>query len=267
MERLFESLSGRSRDSSSSKSLSKKSTKNKEILLAQDLDTSLNNWELPPISSDLIYKSNFMYKSDYVIKTVEQATPVHGDMQSLSLLSEELIKRHQEKYSFLHIGMIQVAVKPATRLGINTTAMLCVRDKRHFKFNDSLLGVVESSLCDGPIFFQCYPNLTLSLTDPYILQTLILDIKTMGYDMLPGSENLILIYRIHYKTMNIVVPNLREKATKLISPKGTTTLFVTNMSKGNLIIPKSIQWDQVNLPENWILEEAAPPKKEESTTV
>ncbi|KAG8650611.1 hypothetical protein MANES_07G056008v8 [Manihot esculenta] len=267
MERLFESLSGRSMSSSSSKSSSKKSTKNKEILLAPDLDTSLNNWELPPISSDLIYKSNFMYKSDYVIKTVEHVTLVHGDMQSLNLLSEELVKKHQEKYLFLHIGMIQVAVKPATRLGLNIAAMLCVRDKRHLKFNDSLLGVVESSLCDGPIFFQCYPNLILSLTDPHILQTLILDVKTMGYDMLPGSENLILIYRIHYKAMNTIVPNLRDKATKLISPKGTTTLFVTNMSKGNLIIPKSIQWDQVNLADSWILEEAAPPKKEESTTV
>lgn len=61
--------------------------------------------------------------------------------------------------------------------------------------------------------------------------------------------------------MNPIVPNLREDATKLISPKGTTTLFVTNMSKGNLMVPKSIQWDQVNLPESWILEEAVPPKK------
>lgn len=164
--------------------------------------------------------------------------------------------------------MVQVAVKLAIRLGLNTAAMLCVRDKRHNNFNDSLLGVVESSLCDGPIFFQCYPNLTLSLMDPHIMKTLILDIKTMGYDMVPGSENLILIYRIHYKAMNTVVPNLREEATKLISPKGTTTLFViTNMAKGNLMVPKAIQWDQVNLPDSWILEDAVPPKKEESTSV
>lgn len=80
--------------------------------------------------------------------------------------------------------MVQVAVKPATRLVLNTTAMICVRDKRHNKFSDSLLGVMESSLCDGPIYFQCYPNLTLSLIDPHIMKTLILDIKTMGYDMI-----------------------------------------------------------------------------------
>ncbi|KAG8650609.1 hypothetical protein MANES_07G055364v8 [Manihot esculenta] len=188
-------------------------------------------------------------------------------MQSMGLLSEELIRKHQQTYAFLHIGMIQVAVKPATRLGLNTAAMLCVRDKRHSKFSDSLLGVVESSLCDGPIFFQCFPNLTLSLSDPHIMRTLILDIKTMGYDMTPGSENLILIYRIHYKAMNTMVPNLRDSATKLVSPKGMTTLFLTNMSKGNLIVAKPIQWDQVNLPDSWILEEAVPPRKKESTAI
>ncbi|KAF2318289.1 hypothetical protein GH714_004575 [Hevea brasiliensis] len=81
-----------------------------------------------------------------------------------------------------------------------------------------------------------------------------------------GSENIILIYRIHYKAMNTVVPNLRENTTKL-TPKGTTTFFVTDLQKGNLVVPKSIAWEQVNLPDSWILEEAIPPKKEESEDV
>ncbi|KAF2296834.1 hypothetical protein GH714_006508 [Hevea brasiliensis] len=85
--------------------------------------------------------------------------------------------------------------------------------------------------------------------------------------MLPGSENIILIYRIHYKAMNTVVPNLREDTTKLITPKGTTTFFVTDLQKGNLVVPRSIEWEQVKLPDNWILEEAIPPKKEESEDV
>ncbi len=61
------------------------------------------------------------------------------------------------------------------------------------------------------------------------MKALSLDIKTSGYEMLPGSENIILIYRIHYKAMNMVVPNLREETTKLISPKGTTTFFITDL--------------------------------------
>ncbi|KAF2302608.1 hypothetical protein GH714_039773 [Hevea brasiliensis] len=67
--------------------------------------------------------------------------------------------------------------------------------------------------------------------------------------------------------MNTVVPNLREDTTKLITPEGTTTFFVTDLQKGNLVVPKSIAWEQVNLPDNWILEEAIPPKKEENEDV
>ncbi|KAJ9178720.1 hypothetical protein P3X46_010580 [Hevea brasiliensis] len=266
MDKLFSSLSGSSR-SARFEEKEKKKSKNKEILLLSNIENNLSNWKLPPISSNLIYKSNtsFQFKSDYLVKTVEQASPIHEGLHSRSLFSEDLLKKHQKEYSFLHIGMIQVALKPATRLGLNTSALICVRDKRHNNFNDSLLGIVKSSLCDGPIYFSCYPNFTLSIDDPHIMKALSLDIKTSGYNMLPGSENIILIYRIHYKAMNTVVPNLREEATKIISLKGTTTFFVTDLGKGNLIVSKSIEWEQVKLPKNWILEEAIPPKKEESS--
>ena len=46
---------------------------------------------------------------------------------------------HQEKYNFLHLGLIQVSLKPATRLGLNNSAILYVCDKRHNKFHDSLM--------------------------------------------------------------------------------------------------------------------------------
>ncbi|KAF2302842.1 hypothetical protein GH714_008759 [Hevea brasiliensis] len=67
--------------------------------------------------------------------------------------------------------------------------------------------------------------------------------------------------------LKALIPNLRENTTKLITPKGTTTFFVTDLQKGNLVVPKSIAWEQVNLPDSWILEEAIPPKKEESEDV
>ena len=73
---------------------------------------------------------------------------------------------HQEKYNFLHLGLIQVSLKPATWLGLNNFAILCICYKWHNKFHDSLLGAFESSLCDGPIYVSYFPNFTLSLTDP-----------------------------------------------------------------------------------------------------
>ncbi len=86
----------------------RKNQKNKEILLVADIDNSSSNWKLSPISANLIYKFNtsFRLKSNYVVKNVEQATPIHEGLDFRSLFSEELLKKHKKEYSFLHIGMV-----------------------------------------------------------------------------------------------------------------------------------------------------------------
>ena len=55
--------------------------------------------------------------------------------------------------------------------------------------------MVESSLYKGPIYFDCYPNFAVSLTDETVLQTLELDIETSGYNMLEGVQPLVIVYR------------------------------------------------------------------------
>ena len=44
--------------------------------------------------------------------------------------------------------------------------------------------MVKSSLYKGSIYFNCYPNFAVSLTNETVLQTLELDIETLGYNML-----------------------------------------------------------------------------------
>ncbi|KAH9659329.1 hypothetical protein KPL70_023819 [Citrus sinensis] len=46
---------------------------------------------------------------------------------------------------------------------------------------------------------------------------------------------------------------------KFQSKRDETLLLQTDLSKANTVIPKPIQWKDVNLPEEWILEGAAPP--------
>ncbi|KAH9668028.1 hypothetical protein KPL70_021269 [Citrus sinensis] len=46
---------------------------------------------------------------------------------------------------------------------------------------------------------------------------------------------------------------------KYQSKRDETLLLQTDLSKANTVIPKPIQWKDVNLPEEWILEGAAPP--------
>ena len=101
--------------------------------------------------------------------------------------------------------MVQVAVRPLTREALNTSVLLCLRDDRHLRFNDSLLGMMETSLHNGPVYFNCYPNFALSLSNRNITDALILNVKLDGYYMKEGSESLAIIYRIYYKLMKITL--------------------------------------------------------------
>ena len=76
-----------------------------------------------------------------------------------------------------------------------------MRDNRHLRFNDSLLEMMETSLHKGPVYFNCYPNFALCLSDRNIMDALTLNVKIDGYYMKEGSEPLAFIYRIYYKLM------------------------------------------------------------------
>ena len=64
------------------------------------------------------------------------------------------------------------------------------------------MGVVETSLCHGPVYFNVYLNLTLPLSDRHIGQVVNLRMLTKGYDFLPEFETVAVIYCIYYKVMN-----------------------------------------------------------------
>ena len=55
--------------------------------------------------------------------------------------------------------MVQVAVKPLTRKGINASILMCLGDARFKNFKDSILGMIIASMYDGPVHFNCYPDI------------------------------------------------------------------------------------------------------------
>ena len=62
--------------------------------------------------------------------------------------------------------------------------LLISKDARFKLFEPSLLGIVEASLYNGPIHFNCYPDLTISLDNRAPEKALILNIETSGYEMI-----------------------------------------------------------------------------------
>lgn len=119
--------------------------------------------------------------------------------------------------------------------------MLSLRDKRHLRFNDSLLGCITSSLSEGPVYFNSFPNFSVSLLDPTILKTLTLTIQTSRFDMDPESLNMALIYRIFIKVMNIVTPDVNLRNNLVKDKCGETTVFQINPMKVNISVPRTLK--------------------------
>ena len=67
-----------------------------------------------------------------------------------------------KSFKFIHLGLIQVGIKPLTRRGINAFVLLRLLDARLTVENQALLGMVEANISQGPISFNVNPDLTLS---------------------------------------------------------------------------------------------------------
>ena len=96
--------------------------------------------------------------------------------------------------------------------------------------------MVESSIFRGPVYFNCYPNFTVSLTDETVLQILELNIETSGYNMLEGALSLVIVYRIYYKLMKTTL----EPQALMESPKDKTLLLQTSTSDSHTRVPTQI---------------------------
>ena len=54
----------------------------------------------------------------------------------------------------------------------------------------------------------------------------------------------------------------------LLKPqRGETTLFITYMTKVNVSLPRTIKWDEVTLPEKWVMDKATPPAPRPAPTI
>ena len=141
-------------------------------------------------------------KNNYVIKTEERDITLSEPFQTIHLFAEKSLKKLREKnFNYIHIGLIQVGIKPLTKEGLDTSILAVLRDGRFIAFDYSLLSSIESSLCKGPISFDCYPHITISLKDKNVLKSMILQIKTHNYNMIKGSVPVALIFKISYKAM------------------------------------------------------------------
>ena len=107
--------------------------------------------------------------------------------------------------------------------------------------------MIIASMYDGPVYFNCYLDITLALDDPNIVKALTLNILTSGYNMEEGSKPFALIYRIYYRLLGT---QLNPGARINREPAGKTMLIQCSTADAKTYVPKMIQWQDVALPLN-----------------
>ena len=89
---------------------------NSEEYSMKDIDRNLLEWNIPTEKTDKIYQqtsfSKLSFLTNYTIKTIERTYSLFNEYETIQLFSIDSINRHREKYAFLHVGLVQVAVKP-----------------------------------------------------------------------------------------------------------------------------------------------------------
>jgi len=158
--------------SSTSESSESKRIINIEEITIEDFTKSIDDWKIPKIFITQIYQ-NFkfdLFKTNFTIKIEERDIHLTKPFETIQLLSKKSVQKHQDcNYKYIHIGLVQIGIKPFTKEGLNTSILAVLRDARFQNFQDFLLSSIESNLCNGPISFDCYPNHTISLKDWNIL--------------------------------------------------------------------------------------------------
>ncbi|KAL3510967.1 hypothetical protein ACH5RR_030368 [Cinchona calisaya] len=111
------------------------------------------------------------------------------------------------------------------------------------------MGIIQSSLANGPVYFNAYPNLQLSLSDVNILDALTLNVKIHGYNYVPGSELICLCYRVCFKLLSTLNPKC-----KLINNNSEETILIeTNFNKSQIITRQPIKRNEIQFPDHWII--------------
>ena len=76
-------------------------------------------WNIPKVDPKSIYRTSWIentFCSQYRVRTVEQTFSISRTLEKCCLFSKRNINDFlAKKFSYLHIGLVEVAVKPLTR--------------------------------------------------------------------------------------------------------------------------------------------------------
>ena len=92
--------------------------------------TKFKKWCIPKVDTKSICKTSWIqstFNTKFNVKTIEQTYSISKTHEKGCLFNRKCINDFLDKgYSFLHIGLVQVVVKPLTRKCINDSILMCL---------------------------------------------------------------------------------------------------------------------------------------------
>lgn len=80
-------------------------------------------------------------------------------------------------YSHIHFGAIRLALNYHGTDGKPVVARIALLDTRYLKYQDACIGTIEATLNNGLIMVTLFPNFTMALADPHLLDALKVQIQ------------------------------------------------------------------------------------------
>ncbi|KAL4348076.1 hypothetical protein GQ457_17G016990 [Hibiscus cannabinus] len=154
-------------------------------------------------------------------------------------------------YSHIHFGAIRLALNYHGAEGKPIVARIALLDTRFLKYQDACIGTVEATMNNGLVMVTLFPDFTMALVDPNLMDALKVQIHIIGAPQVESS----IIATLHYQ----IVYRVQDHSFKLSKGGPTESplplITVNTQEQPHCVgIPRKISRDELIqlLPESWV---------------
>ncbi|KAF3781625.1 hypothetical protein EJ110_NYTH36432 [Nymphaea thermarum] len=184
-------------------------------LIEHEVESSEENKEVsfPGIKkNDLYLVPGNLMKIQRSVKQTEVSLSIQGSgirPVFLPFFTKEDVQGWVSKgYKFVHLGQIDVLVKPHFKYELNAPYLVSLLDVRHVDWKQALICQFTGELSkDGLCCVQ--PNFTLSLQDPYLLQAFVLCVQIKEVNLVAKSVYATITSRCTFNLLQSTLTSFR----------------------------------------------------------
>ncbi|KAK9010362.1 hypothetical protein V6N11_036873 [Hibiscus sabdariffa] len=152
-------------------------------------------------------------------------------------------------YSHIHFGAVRLALNYHGSDGKAVVARIALLDTRYLTYQDACIGTVEASMNNGLVMVTLFPNFTMALKDPNLMDALKVQIHIVGAQQVESS----IIATLHYQ----FVYRIQDHSFRLDGCGFNDSLLTTVNTQEQphcVHVPRRIPRDELIqlLPERWV---------------